>query len=101
LIKEDSDQYDFVIASGIFYLQQTEPQKYLEHTVEKLFIKSRFGLAFNSLSRWSKQREEGEFYADPLETLSFCRTLTPYVSLRHDYHPGDFTIHMRHLPKNQ
>jgi SAM-dependent methyltransferase len=101
LINEDSDQYDYVIASGIFYLQQTEPQKYLEQTVEKLFTKARIGLAFNSLSRWSNQREEGEFYADPLETLNFCRRLTPYVSLRHDYHPGDFTIHMRHLPKNQ
>ena len=101
LINEHSEQHDYVIASGLFYLQHADPQKYLEQAVEKLFTKSRFGLAFNSLSQWSNQREECEFHADPLETLNFCRRLTPYVSLRHDYHPGDFTIHMRHFPNNQ
>ena len=39
--------------------------------------------------------KEGEFYTDPLQTLAFCRTLTPWVTLRHDYHSRDFTIYMR------
>ncbi|CDN13322.1 hypothetical protein RintRC_4207 [Richelia intracellularis] len=51
-------------------------------------------MAFNSLSSWGTQKESGEFYADPLATVKFCRTLTPWVILRHDYMQHDFTIYM-------
>ena len=49
-------------------------------------------VAFNSLSSWANDKEKGEFYADPLEVLKFCKTLSPWVVLRHDYHSRDFTI---------
>lgn len=90
----DLGVYDFVIASGLFYLRQHEPQWFLENTVERLFRRSRLGLAFNSLSAWSGHHNTNEFYADPVKTLEFCRTLSPRVTLRHDYHPRDFTIYL-------
>jgi SAM-dependent methyltransferase len=84
--------YDFVIASGIFYLRQNEAMEYLQTTVAAMFKAARIGIAFNSLSTWFEPKEPGEFYADPLKTVHFCRTLTPWVRLRHDYHPRDFTV---------
>lgn len=99
LCDDDHEIYDFVVASGIFYLRREAPQIYLEHTVEKLFLRCRQGIAFNSLSIWSPRQDQGEFYADPLKTLDFCRKLSPFVTLRHDYLPGDFTIHLRRQPK--
>lgn len=101
LSENDQRTYDYVVASGIFYLRQINPQIYLEETIENLFSKCIKGFAFNSLSTWSPKKDPGEFYADPIRTLEFCRKLSPYVSLRHDYHPGDFTIHLRRLPKDQ
>jgi len=100
LLENDAGSFDYVIASGIFYFRENDPQGYLEHTVERLFKKCRIGLAFNSLSNWSPRQDAGEFYADPLRTVDFCRSLSPFVTLRHDYHPGDFTIYIRHSPKN-
>lgn len=86
---------DYVVASGIFYLRKHNPVSYMEETIAHLFNISRKGLAFNSLSSWGKSHDaDGEFYADPLQTLSFCRSITPFVAIRHDYHLSDFTIYM-------
>ena len=51
-------------------------------------------VAFNSLSAWADDPEAGEYYADPLEVTAFCRTLTPWVAMRHDYHGRDFTCYL-------
>lgn len=87
-------RYDYVFSSGIFYLRQHEPVRYMQDSVRAMFEIAEKGVAFNSLSSWSPQQEAGEFYADPIQTLEFCRTLTPQVALRHDYHPGDFSIYL-------
>ncbi len=100
LLENEMGSFDYVIASGIFYLRENDPQGYLENTVKRLFKNCRVGLAFNSLSNWSNRQDSGEFYADPLKTVEFCRSLSPFVTLRHDYHPGDFTIYIRRSPKN-
>jgi len=86
---------DFVLASGIFAHRRAAPASFLKETVRALFAACREGVAFNSLSAWSPQRERGEFHADPLRTVKECRQLTPWVVLRHDYHPRDFTVYLR------
>ena len=88
------DSYDFVLASGIFYSRRNTPWEYLTQTVALMFRLCKQAVAFNSLSGWAPQKEAQEYYPDPLATADFCHTLTPWVVLRHDYHPGDFTIYM-------
>ena len=63
-----------------------------EQMVQQMFRHCRKGTAFNSLSAWSPHKDADEFYANPLETLEFCRTLTPRLVLRHEYHQRDFTL---------
>jgi len=87
-------EYDFILASGIFAHRQNVPMTFLENMVTEMFRYCRKAVAFNSLSAWCEDKEEGEFYADPLDTLKYCRSITPWVTLRHDYHPRDFTIYM-------
>ena len=99
VLEEKIGAFDFVIASGIFYLRQNEPFEFMRHMIAHLFASSRKGLAFNSLSAWCDGRDAGEFYADPSQTLDFCRTITPWVALRHDYHPRDFTIFLWRGPR--
>jgi hypothetical protein len=61
-----------------------------------MFALCRKGIAFNCLSTWGAADDGGsEYREDPLRCLAFCRTLSPYVVLRHDYHPGDFTLYLR------
>jgi pseudaminic acid cytidylyltransferase len=87
-------QYDYVLASGIFFLRQTEPEAFVREATGQMFARARRALAFNSLSAWGTTRDLGEYYADPAATLEGCRALTPWATLRHDYHPADFTVYL-------
>lgn len=97
LLDDDSNswdrRFDFVIASGIFYLRRHAAADYQREMVERMFALCTRGLAFNSLSAWdSRPNEEHEFRADPMRTLAMATRLTERLSLRHDYHPGDFSL---------
>jgi SAM-dependent methyltransferase len=87
-------EFDYVFASGIFYLRQDKPFKYMCKMITRMFELCRYGIAFNSLSEWAAEKDAGEFYADPNAVVEFCRSLSTCVVLRHDYHPSDFTIYL-------
>jgi len=88
--------FDYVFASGIFYLREEQPFEHLQASVARMFAFARKGVAFNCLSAWNGTDDGGsEYREDPLRCLAFCRELTPWVVLRHDYHPGDFTVYLR------
>jgi len=86
---------DYVLGSGLFTFSD---QKLMEMTIQAMFNACNRAVAFNSLSIWADCKESGEFYADPLTIVDFCRSLTPWVVLRHDYLPHDFTIYMYKEP---
>ncbi len=85
---------DFLIANGIFYLIQSNPEETMKDLIKHMFSLAQKGVAFNSLSSWALHQEENEFYADPIKTLEFCAGLTKKIVLRHEYLPHDFTIYM-------
>ncbi len=89
-----SPEFDYVFASGIFYLRQKESIIYLEQMARQMFSLCRHGVAFNSLSIYAPDREAHEFYADPSEVLKVCLNITPWVTIRHDYLPHDFTVYL-------
>ena len=83
--------FDYVVESGLFTFYNED---LLKTAVEIMFSMCEIAVGFNSLSSWAPDQQTGEFYADPLATLAFCKTITPWVTLRHDYMPHDFTIFM-------
>jgi SAM-dependent methyltransferase len=91
---ESQESFDIVTANGIFYLIKDDPVVKMHAIIRAMFDKAKIAVAFNSLSAWASDQHEGEFYADPLTTLSFCRELSPWAVLRHDYHSRDFTIYL-------
>ena len=86
--------YDVVIANGILYRLGSGAPALAYALVMRLWELADRAVAFSSLSAWSPEQSEGEYYADPVEMLDFCRTLTPCVTLRHDYAPHDFTVYL-------
>jgi len=92
-------QFDLVTANGILYLLGENAWPIMQSLIIRMYDLCREAVAFNSLSAWTTDKEKGEFYPDPLLVLEFCRTLTPWVVLRHDYHPRDFTIYMYKTPR--
>lgn len=89
-----SIQYDYVLASGIFYLLIEDPLDIALELIHKMFTFSRKGLAFNSLSSWSKKLEDTEFYMDPIELLQRLKNYYSKIVFVHNYHPSDFTIYL-------
>ena len=90
----ENQRYDYVFASGIFYLVEHQPFEFMKKMIQKMFEMAEKGIAFNSLSSWADQKHENEFYANPWEVVDFCHTLSRKVVLKHDYHPADFTIYL-------
>ena len=81
---------DYVMSSGIFHLGDAP---FMQRVIAAMYEACGQGVAFNSLSAWDDTNvRQGYFSADPAKTLDFCRTLTPFVMLRHDYLPHDFTM---------
>ena len=100
ILREDpGGPYDLVTANGIFYLLGEDPEPHMQRLIARMWQLTRSAVAFTSLSTWGSRCDPGEFYADPLATADFCRTLTPWVVLRHDYLPHDFAIYMYREPR--
>lgn len=88
------ETFDLVTANGIFYLLGPEAPALMHKIIPKMYDLCRHAVAFTTLSSWAADQEPGEYYADPLETIAFCRRITPWVVLRHDYHPRDFAVYL-------
>jgi SAM-dependent methyltransferase len=85
-------KYDIVTANGIFYLLGNDSRLLMYQFIKKMFDMTNDLVVFNSLSTWAIDQVEGEFYADPCKTMAYCKSLSPWITLRHDYHPRDFSI---------
>ncbi|WCL51231.1 class I SAM-dependent methyltransferase [Leptospira sp. GIMC2001] len=90
-MKDEIGISDYIFISGIFTYQSKE---FFEKSILSLFQKVRLGISFNLLSSWADTLAENEFYADPIETVKFCKSITRKFAFRHDYHPADFTIYL-------
>ncbi len=88
------NKHDYVFASGIYATYQHGNYTYFESVLKIMWGLANRGVAFNSLSSWAKDKDEGEFYADPIKILKICKQYTDKIVFRHDYHPRDFTIYL-------
>jgi SAM-dependent methyltransferase len=91
--------YDYVVASGIFTYIGGENVELFHRLVEAMYARCTRALAFNSLSAWSPDPSEGEFRADPVETLRFASSLSSRLRLRTDYHARDVTVVVHRMPR--
>jgi len=92
------ESYDIITANGIFYLLGVNAESLMRQIVAEMYKRSRRGVVFNSLSSWATFHEHGEYYANPLEVLEWCRELSPWITLKHDYLLHDFTVFISKEP---
>lgn len=95
-------KFDYVFCSGIFNIRTTEKAEHLDFVKEMIF---RFfdlaacGVGINFLSEGALPKSEVEdinegryYYFKPEEIVNFCRFVCGRFIVRHDYHPGDFSL---------
>ena len=97
------DQYDIVIASGVLNSNKGDQNlEYRQKAIKKMFSLSKNIFALNMLGGHPSpinKPESNIWYADSVEILKYCLSLTRRVILRHHYHPRDFTVFMYKIKK--
>ena len=94
------ESFDYVLSSGIFYTYVKSGEEFMRSAIEAMWRLARYGCGFNALSQWAERQDAGEYYADPCSILSFCRELTPFLRLYHDYHTRDFSCFLYRTPRS-
>jgi SAM-dependent methyltransferase len=87
-------KFDYVVSSGIFNRKISSNEQFIRAIFKKSLELSNQGIAHNMLSSCVDYREAKLYYANPSEILSFCKTLSKRVALRHDYMPFEFTVYL-------
>jgi hypothetical protein len=95
---EPGEQYDYVVASGLFGLDAGGARERIRPTIERMFALASRGAAANFLSARSPQPAERRIYVQPAEMLALGLGLTPAARLDHSYLPNDFTLHLYKTP---
>lgn len=91
--EELREDFDFIFLCGVFNLKVSGLEEYIRSTLIRLFKHCKIGLAFNALSVHNPRKDFELFYLSPEDILSFAiKNLSPFVSLRHDRIPYDFTL---------
>ena len=85
--------YDYIFICGVFNLKVPGVRDDLKNALVTLFGHCNKGLALNALSSHTPIKDVELNYTSPEETIKFAiENLSPYVALRHDRIPNDFTL---------
>jgi len=95
---EPGEQFDFVVASGIFGLDAPGARDRIRPTLARLFAWAREAAAVNFLSALSPKKVDGRVYVDPCDALAMGFELTPAARIDHNYLPNDFTLQLFKTP---
>ena len=97
-------RFDYIFCSGVFNIRTVETGNHLEFVKSmllRMYDLVNYGLAANFLSEGGLPMSSPEdlnsgryYYFKPEEILKFCRFISSRYILRHDYHPGDFTVYL-------
>ena len=91
------EKFDVVIASGVLNSNVENNMEYRKKAIKEMFKHAKKVAAFNMLGGHPQPESNPKsnvWYADSLEILEYCLSLTRRVILRQNYHPRDFTIFM-------
>jgi len=90
---ELDEDFDFIFLCGVFNLKIQGLEETIKNTLLRLFPHCKIGLAFNALSAHNPSRDFELYYIYPEEIFTFAvKELSPFVILRHDRIPYDFTL---------
>lgn len=96
------ESYDFVVACGVFTEHFEIPfgefEEFVRRLVARMFEVCRVSAAFNLLTDQVDFRVDRLHYANPVAYLEWARTLTRFVTLRHDYPAYFFTLQLYRQP---
>lgn len=100
---KNNEHFDIVLASGVLNSNLPNNMEYRKKAIAKMFSLTNDVFAFNMLGGHpapANKKGSNIWYADSLEILEYCMSLTRRVILRNNYNPRDFTIFMYKVKNN-
>jgi cyclopropane fatty-acyl-phospholipid synthase-like methyltransferase len=93
MIEDITQRFDYVVPSGLFNINVGQSSDWIKNFLEKMYALSNEVLVFNMISTHVTYRDEGMFYMDPAEVLSFCiSNLSKRTTLAHHNLPYNYTV---------
>jgi len=94
-----SEDFDYIFLCGVFNLKVQGLDDAVKTVLQNLFRRCRIAMAFNALSAHKPGKDFELYYQFPEELFRFAVThLSPYLALRHDRIPYDFTLFIYRAP---
>ena len=98
-----NEKFDIVLASGTLNSNVKDNMEFRKNAIKVMFEHTKKVLAFNMLGKHPQPKNKKDsniWYADSLEVLKYCLSLTRRVAFHANYHPKDFTIFMYPVKKD-
>jgi SAM-dependent methyltransferase len=97
--EDPGEDFDYVFLCGVFNNRVEGATETMKNIMKKLFRHTRAALAVTALSSRAGGRDAELNYVSPAEIVDFAlREITPYLVLRHDLVPDDFTLFLYRGP---
>ena len=97
ILSEDFEEcFDYVVCGATIQRKPkySDPKRYYQRMIKKMFSLTRKALAFDIFSNRVNFRRDINLYADPFELLEYCYSFTTRVVLRNDYRPYEIMVYM-------
>jgi SAM-dependent methyltransferase len=90
---EMKQRFDYVVLSGLFNVDVGQSTAWVHDFLKKMFELCDCVMVFNMISTRVTFRDEGTYYMDPAEVLTFCiENLSKRTTLSHHNLPYNFTV---------
>lgn len=95
-----ADSFDYAVMCQVFNnkYQDADNVEVIRHAIRNAFAAAQKGVSVDMLSSYVSYRDAGLFYYQPEQMFSFAKSLTPFVSLLHDYLEHHFTLRLYKSP---
>jgi SAM-dependent methyltransferase len=87
-------KFDWVFLNGSLNVRFDGIEQFTHKVIEKMYAICNRGVAFNLMSTYVDFQKVDTAHNDPEKIFRFCKSLTRFVTLRHDYYPWEFTTYM-------
>jgi trans-aconitate methyltransferase len=100
IVEETFDRRaDYFLLSGALNFRVDDNWAHTTAMLTRMFALANKGVAVNFLTTLVNFQRPVNYHHDPMQTFAFARTLTRWVTIRHDYPLWEFTLYLYHDPR--
>jgi hypothetical protein len=93
LVEEPIQRFDYVVLSGLFNVNVGQTMDWVQAFIKRMFEMTNQVMVFNAISSHVSYRDDGMYYMDPAEMLTFCvKNLSKRTTLIHHNLPYNYTV---------